>query len=199
MRSLTPCRALLVAALLLAFAAAAAGGGEGAPPAARADAIVLLAGSYEERAATAAKLWGRGLSPRVLLTDDRVRRGWSQKHGRNLYAIERTEELLVRQGVPGSALVRLPFSRSGTVYDALMVRRYLLDHGLRSVLLVTSDYHLQRACWIFGRALDGTGISVAGCPAPSSAGFLRLLGERVKFCYYLLRYGLFPLPAVPVN
>lgn len=160
----------LIACLLgaLAFNSAADFPATAAPLGASA-AIVLLAGNYEERSPVAASLFLAGYAPRILLTDDGVRRGWSPQHQRNLYAIERTEIELVKRGVPQKAIVRLPFAKSGTRYDALAVREYLAREKLGSLILVTSDYHAPRALWVFQRVLRGLPVTVSMVPAPSPA------------------------------
>ena len=92
-------------------------------PLIKADVIVLLAGSYEERAPHAASLFSAGSADCIILTDDGVRRGWSRKHQRNLYSSERCTEELVQRGVPRQSIIALPFYKSGTVYDAIAVRQ----------------------------------------------------------------------------
>src|SRR5689334_17238322 len=66
----------------------------------RADAIVVLAGSHQERVPAAAMLFRGGYAPLIILTNDGVRGGWSRKYQRNLYQVERAEEMLVDSGVP---------------------------------------------------------------------------------------------------
>lgn len=151
--------------------------------------IVLLAGSYEERIPTVVELFHKGVAEKILVTDDNVRRGWSQKHQRNLYSRERTYEALVALGVPGQAIVNLPFSKSGTVFDALAVRDYLLKERVGELMLVTSDYHTRRTLWIFKRVLKDMPVSIGITPAPSPLFSFSLLKEPFKFLYYWLRFG----------
>jgi uncharacterized SAM-binding protein YcdF (DUF218 family) len=153
------------------------------------EAIVLLAGSYEERAPTAASLYRAGYAGRILLTDDGVKGGWSRVHQRNPYAIERSEELLVRLGVPRRSIVRLPFWKSGTIYDAFAVKDYVVNHKIRSILLVTSDYHSRRSLWIFQRVLRQLPINITIAPASSNASFFPDIAlEYVKLAYYRIRF-----------
>lgn len=156
------------------------------------EAIVLLAGSFEERAPVAASLYQAGYAGRVILTNDGVRRGWSREHQRNLYAIERSEFDLVKQGVPRPAIVRLPFRKSGTVYDALAVRDYVINHKLRSILLVTSDYHTRRSLFTFQRVFQQLPVSIIVFPARSHASFFpEVAMEYVKLVYYWIRFRTF--------
>lgn len=159
-------------------------------PLKNADAIVLLAGSYEERSPTVISLYRAGFAARIFLTDDGVRRGWSKKHQRNLYTTERGVEDLVQQGIPRKAIVSLPFLKSGTVYDALAMRDYAIKHNIRSILLVTSDYHTRRSLWIFQRVLQQLPVTVGVEPAPSTASlFPDIMLEYIKYAYYLIRFG----------
>ena len=160
----------------------------------KADAIVLLAGGYEERAPAAAQLYHAGYAPMILLTNDGVLGGWSAKYGRNLYQIEWAEEELVKSGVPRERIVKLPFHGSSTMHDALEVKRYALDHGLKEIIIVTSDYHMRRALWAFRKVFSGTPVDFSAYPAKSnSIGVWGRTVERVKFFYYLIRYGVLGL------
>lgn len=155
------------------------------------EAIVLLAGSYEERAPLAISLYRTGNAGSILLTDDGVRRGWSREHQRNLFTTERGVEDLVKQGIPRHSIVALPFRKSGTVYDALAVRDYVIKHKIRSILLVTSDYHTRRSLWIFRRVLKLLPVTIGIVPAPSVATlFPDIALEYIKFGYYLVRFGM---------
>jgi uncharacterized SAM-binding protein YcdF (DUF218 family) len=123
------------------------------------------------------------------MTNDGVRRGWSKEHQRNLYTLELTKDELIRMGVPGTAIVSLPFLKSGTVYDALAVRDYITKYNIRSILLVTSDYHTRRSLWIFQRVFEKLPASISIVPTSSSASFLpEIVLEYIKFTYYLIRF-----------
>ena len=156
------------------------------------DLIVVLAGSYAERSTAAAELYRKGYARRILLTDDGVRMGWSHQHQRSLSAIERAEDLLLRRGVPQDVIIKLPFYRSGTVYDALAVKRYLHTNHFQSILLVTSNYHASRAQWVFRQVLRNQPISIAIAPVPSDWSSTRsIMVEPLKTAYYRIRFGLF--------
>jgi uncharacterized SAM-binding protein YcdF (DUF218 family) len=153
--------------------------------------IVVLAGDYEERIPAAISAYHKGYSKQFLLTNGGVRRGWSHEHQRNLYEIERSEILLIKHGIPQQAIIKLPFVKSGTVYDALMVKEYVEKHNIRSILLVTSDSHARRAFWIFNRVLKDYKIEIGVFPAKSRNDFLDLGKEIIKSVYYVIKYGLF--------
>lgn len=153
------------------------------------DGIVLLAGSMHERAPTAAMLYRAGYAPRVLVSDDGIFSSYSPEHNRNLYQVEWAEEELVRRGVPRRALIRLPCLGKGTVYEALATRRAIAG-DIRSLTVVTSEYHTRRAGWIFQQVL-GRRVAVLTFPAQSAGvGRGRLLAEVVKLVYYRVRFGM---------
>jgi uncharacterized SAM-binding protein YcdF (DUF218 family) len=161
-----------------------------AVPLEKADVIVLLAGSYEERAPLAISLFQTGKAGQIILTDDGVRRGWSREHQRNLFTMERAMIDLEKHGVPRHSIVMLPFGKSGTVHDAFAVRDYILKHNIRSILLVTSDYHTRRSLWTFLRVFQKLPVTIGVAPATSSVSLLSETAlEYIKFIYYLVRFG----------
>ena len=171
-------------------------------PLERADAVVVLGGSsaYEERAAYAAQLFREGRAPRVLLSDDGQRGGWSQAEQRNPFFVERAEAALLGAGVPADRIERLPRATSSTYDEAVLLREYAAANGLRTLLVVTSGYHSRRARWTLERVFRGDAqiglLSVAPgrqTPPPASwwlspAGWRMVALEYLKLFYYRLRY-----------
>lgn len=189
-----PKKLALSLSLLCALHAGAQSARAGAPggevPAGRA--VVLLAGSSKERLGTAAALFLKGEWDLLLLANDGVLGGWSRPHQRNLYNVERSEEALLRYGVPARAIVKLPFSRSGTIYDALAARGYHRQHPLRAIALVTSDYHAPRARWSFEKVFEKERVPIEVCPVKTRPRTPReTVAELAKTWWYYLRYGLF--------
>jgi uncharacterized SAM-binding protein YcdF (DUF218 family) len=107
-----------------------------------------------------------------------------------MYTTERGVEDLVKQGVPLQAIISLPYRKSGTIYDALAVRDYVIKHKVRSIQLVTSDYHTRRSLWIFRKVLQQLPVTVGIIPAPSSSRFFPdIVVEYIKLTYYVIRFG----------
>lgn len=168
----------------------------------RADALVVLSGSaaYAERAAEAARLYGEGRAPLVLLTDDGVRGGWSEAEQRNPRFVELAAKELRRGGVPAESVRVLDARPTNTRDEADAVRAYAAANGLRSLLVVTSSYHSRRALWTWRRVFRGSGVRVGLEPAEgartpgawswwlSAAGWREVAGEYVKMGYYVVRY-----------
>src|ERR1043165_1160134 len=170
----------------------------------KADAIVVLSGSstYIKRTHKAAELYNQGRAPLVVLTDDNTRGGWSSAQQRNPYFVERAHDELVKQGVPPAQITVAPGLAEGTHEEALLVRDYVVAHGLRSILIVTSAYHSRRALRSLRQALGGAGTTLGIAPAPTGwqtpapafwwlhyEGWRSVAGEYVKLIYYWLKYG----------
>jgi uncharacterized SAM-binding protein YcdF (DUF218 family) len=171
--------------------------------ASNADAIVVLAGSstYVERTQHAAQLLNQGLAPRIILTNDNIRSGWSVEEQRNPLFVERAANELKRQGVPADKIEIVPVSVSSTHDEALRIRDYTRERGWHSILVVTSAYQARRALWTLRRAFAGTDVSIgldAAAPGQQSPrpaiwwldrlGWKLVAGEYVKMIYYRMKY-----------
>jgi uncharacterized SAM-binding protein YcdF (DUF218 family) len=178
--------------------------GAGSSQAARVDAIVVLAGSstYAERAQRAAALFREGRAPRVVLTNDALKGGWSEAEQRNPLFVERAAAELRRGGVPAERIEIIWRPVGSTYEEAARLREYAGERGLRSLAVVTSAYHARRARWTFGQALRGGGVAVEvegvapgrQSPAPAAwwlhrLGWQMVAGEYLKLVYYRLAYA----------
>ena len=169
----------------------------------RADALVVLSGSaaYVERTRWAAQLWAAGRAPRIVLTNDNLRGGWSSAEQRNPFFVERAAAELASAGVPPAQVEVLPEPVSGTHDEALLVRRYVEAHKLGSILLVTSAYHSRRTLRTLRGVFAGTDVKIgldapppgAQTPPPATwwlhrAGWPAVGGEYAKLLYYYVRF-----------
>lgn len=66
---------------------------------------------------------------------------------------------LVRRGVPDQAFVAFAES-ANTLQDASLAKPIVLKYQAAEIVVVTSDYHLDRARYIFEREFAGTGIHI---------------------------------------
>jgi uncharacterized SAM-binding protein YcdF (DUF218 family) len=200
-------RALVLALGLAAWSVVAWAAAAALPvvsaPLERADAVVVLSGSstYAERARLAARLLHEGRAPRIVLTNDATRGGYSSEHDGNPLFVERAAEELRRAGVAAELIEVVPGPVSSTHEECARLREYAASRGLRSVIVVTSAYHSRRARWTLGRAFDGSGVRVGlesvepGVQTPrpatwwfSKLGWKLVPGEYLKLIYYRLRY-----------
>ncbi len=146
-------------------------------PAAHADIIVMMSGSatFHERAQHAAQLYKEGRAAKIILTNDNLQSGWSQKEQRNPFYYERAKQELVQLGVPGQNIEVIMDPIFGTYDEACTVKLYCESHNIHSVVVVTSAYHSRRALFTFQKVFSDTEISVgmdpvaAGIDTPSPA------------------------------
>ena len=197
--------ALVVAWPLVAWAAARALVVEDELPQ-RADCIVVLSGAseYVERTRYAAELLRRGVAPKIVLTNDNLRGGWNSEQQRNPFFIEREAEELRRAGVAAAQIEALPEPVASTYDEAVRVRAYASERGIKAVVVVTSAYHSRRTRWTMRRMLEGVSVGVAPVAAggdgdvqtPSPAtwwlsrrGWRSVAPEYPKLLYYWWQYG----------
>ena len=172
-------------------------------PLEKADTIVVLGGSatYKERTREAAKLFFEGRAPRILITNDNQQGPWSSADQRNLFFYERSLEELKRAGVPPESVEVLMTPVESTFDETQVVRDYAQQHGLHSILIVTSAYHSRRALWVFSKVFRDTGIQVGlisaqrkeETPTPfmwwlTLKGWKSVPTEYVKMIYYVIKY-----------
>lgn len=137
-------------------------------PIATADAIVVLSGSeaYKERTRKATELYSTAVAPRVFLTDDGGRAGWSRDERVNLPFVELARRELVAGGVPPEAITVLPDHVSGTDQEAKALSAEIDSRSVKSVVLVTSAYHTRRAFRTFDKILAGKGVEIGVVHSP---------------------------------
>ncbi len=172
----------------------------------RADALVVLGGSsaYVERTRWAARLFQAGHAPKIILTNDNERGGWSSAEQRNPFFVERAAAELQQAGVPAQKIEVLPQPVSSTHDEAVLLRRYAEEHHIQSLAVVTSAYHSRRALWTLRRVFDGSNIEVEINPVATgmfdwqtppplawwwtSHGWRAVALEYPKLIYYWLHY-----------
>ena len=112
-------------------------------PAARTDAIVALTGGAQ-RIGDAIDLLGKGYGKRLLIT------------GVN----ERTSREEIARLNPGQrrlfdCCVDLDYRARNTIGNAIETRRWMQDNGFRSLIVVTSNYHMPRTLTELDHVLPG--------------------------------------------
>ena len=133
---------------------------------AKADAIIVL-GAEPTRAITAAELYQRGLARIVYLTVPvRLPRHVElEKEGICWPWFEEAAAVLLRnRGVPDDAIQLLGNDLLSTVAEARVTAR-VLGPQLRTLLVVTSPYHVYRTRLIFSEHLPGTRVLVVASAA----------------------------------
>jgi uncharacterized SAM-binding protein YcdF (DUF218 family) len=172
-------------------------------PLEKADVILILSGSsvYLERTQKAALVYRQGAAPKILLTDDGGRAGWSRTERRNPKFFEAARDNLIAEGVPAENIEILPAQVSGTIDEAEALRGKIEQTGWKSVLLVTSAYHTRRSLWTFEKVLENNNVQIGIVAPPTGVqtplpffwwltikGWRSVAGEYVKIVYYRLNY-----------
>lgn len=122
------------------------------------DAIVVISGDEAlARYRDGVRLYRAGWAPRLIFS------GAAWDGGHSNADVMRT--LAITDGIPESAILVDP-QADDTYGNAVHTRDLMLAHGLKSAILVTSPYHLQRAVLTFRGVYNGTGIRVIGRSAP---------------------------------
>ena len=108
-----------------------------------ADAVVYFAGGGGERLARSLQLMEAGVAPTLVLSI-----GSGRSEARAWYAA-------LCDGLPAYEIVCVVPSPETTQGEAAIVGRLAAERGWRSLAVVTSDYHLDRAAYHVGRCFDG--------------------------------------------
>jgi len=174
-------------------------------PLEKADAIIVLGGShtYIERTRKAAELFKKGVAPRIFLTDDGGKAGWSTAERRNPSFVELARQSLIENGVAAENIEILEPAVSGTIDEARILSEKTKTARLKTVLIVTSAYHTRRAFSTFRRVFAENNQPVElGITSPppgeqtpnpsywwlSRFGWQMVAGEYVKSVGYWLYY-----------
>ena len=172
-------------------------------PLEHADVILVLAGSsvYQERARQAADVYKQGIAPKIVLTDDGTKGGWSKIEKRNPPYVEMARGVLIAEGVPAEVIEIIKPNGSGTIHEAQITQKKARQENWKTILLVTSAYHTRRALWSFEKVSDGDKLQFGIVAAPagvqtpmpdywwfSPRGWSFVAGEYVKSFYYWLCY-----------
>lgn len=114
-------------------------------PLRHADAVIVLGDDnfYGDRATRAAEIFRQGQAPLVIVSGRRLRP--------NASIAELMEHDLIERGVPKEHIARFLHDASSTMEEAQQLAGFLRQRNIKSVILVTSNYHTRRARYIFRR------------------------------------------------
>jgi uncharacterized SAM-binding protein YcdF (DUF218 family) len=127
----------------------------------KADAAVVLGGDeFGQRTVKAAQLQRAGYVPYVLVSGPPALLG---------YESEEMIEYAKRQGFPEAIFRPLHHQSDSTRSESDVLAKYLREHGVRTVLLVTSNYHTKRAAKLMRAANPGVRVIPIAAPDPFTA------------------------------
>lgn len=167
-------------------------------PVAKADAVFILSGNVVWRAPLAARLYREDRAPRLLVTGGYYSDYFLVLTGEHLTDAEVVARVLSKLGVPRSAMTLVKGGTS-TYEEALILRKQVDDLGLRSVIVVTSNFQSRRARWIFRKVLRDRSVALSFVEANHAVftprdwwrheeGLITVSNEYIKLVYYALRY-----------
>ena len=131
----------------------------------KADAILVLRGDEYFRLGKAAELYKQGLAPLIALS---VIPKESQPYdmirlmtGYDKYdETEMTLRILEYFGMKRNAVLLTGKETTSTYQEAVAARELFQQKGFKSMLLVTSTYHMRRSLFLFEHVFQGTGIEI---------------------------------------
>ena len=174
-------------------------------PLEHAEVILVLGGSaaYIERTQKAAQLFKDNIAPKIFLTNDGTKAGWSKTEQRNPPYVELAEQSLISQGISKENVEILPTITESTQDEANLLAKTAKERNLKSILLVTSAYHTRRTLWTFEKTMQYNDVPIEiGIESPptgqqtpppfywwlTASGWSVVAGEYVKIAYYWLYY-----------
>ncbi|BBB90725.1 hypothetical protein MAMMFC1_01386 [Methylomusa anaerophila] len=153
-----------------------------------ADVIIILSGDHGARTEKGVELWRQGYAPYVMVS------------GGNIYHTTNIAELMAAHaselGVPKQSIV-IEARAMSTFQNAIYSKALMEQHGFRSAIVVSSNYHMQRARLIFRKVFAGSGVQLAYCSvgdpefAPNywwtnNRSIMVVISEYVKLTGYAL-------------
>lgn len=166
-------------------------------PLQHADAIVLLGGGLETRPFAAARLYRDGYAPRILITCPKA--SPTDEMGLTTREADTARTILLKEGVPDSALIGIGHDVQSTYQESLAVGDWLKSNHATRLIIPTDVFHARRVRWVFRKQLNHTGINVMVQAVPvreyteadwwrHEQGLIAFQDEVIKSAYYHLRY-----------
>lgn len=161
-----------------------------------ADAVAVFGGGLDQRPSAAAAYYRQGLVKRVLLSNVRT------SPAENLVAVpshvEANREVLLKLGVPGSAIETFGSGLSNTHEEVLALRAWAEGAGARSIIVPTEIFSARRVRWMLNRVFGSdVVIHVPALESPTyrrddwwqhEDGIVDFESEIMKYLYYRIRY-----------
>ena len=163
----------------------------------KADAIVILGGGVEYRPFAAAKLYNAGYAPKILIMD--VDLSPTEQMGLKQPEKSVTRQILLRNGVPESAIETVGHAVHNTYQESLGVKEWAKQNGVKRLLVTTEIFHTRRVKWLFSKQFRGTGTDIRYIPATpgeyaatnwwqNEQGLINFQNEWLKLPYYWFKY-----------
>ena len=161
-----------------------------------ADAVAVLGGGIEDRPFAAADYYREGLVKKVVLSNVRI--GPAENLGALPSQVEATRDILLKLGVPASAIETFGSDLSNTHEEALALRAWAERTGARTIIVPTEIFSARRVRWMLGRVFSrDVYIRVPALDPPKyrcddwwqhEEGVISFQNEIIKYVYYRIRY-----------
>ena len=162
----------------------------------RADAVVVLGGGIEIRPFAAAEYYRQGLVGKILLANigsSRVEQlGLRESH------VEANRKVLLKLGVPETAIESFGSNLSNTYEEARALRDWAARTGARSILVPTEIFPARRVRWTLYRVFpEEVTVRVPALDPldyhrsnwwKSEGGLIGFQNEVIKYVYYRFKY-----------
>jgi uncharacterized SAM-binding protein YcdF (DUF218 family) len=163
----------------------------------RADAVVVLGGQINVRPFVAADLYRKGLVNKILVSNNREDQ--AAAIGAVQGDTEANRRVLLKLGVPESAIETFGLVNTSTRDEAVALREWVDRHGVTTIIIPTEVFAARRVRWIFQREFAEGGVRIE---VPSfetkyytrvdwwktSDGLIAFQNEVIKYLYYRLQY-----------
>ena len=165
-------------------------------PITAADAVAVLGGDLDTRPFEAADLYKKGLVPKVLVS--RVEEGRASTMGLIPGHSELNRIVLLKLGVPDTAIETFGEANGSTRDEALALRVWADRHGVTRIIIPTEVFSARRVRWIFDRKFVGSSVAIEIATIgqndshaewlKSEKAMIAFQNEILKYLYYRLKY-----------
>lgn len=163
---------------------------------AHADAVAVLGGGLNDRPFAAARYYKEGLVKKVLVSNDRV--GAAARLGVVKSDAAANREVLLKLGVPDSAIETFGSGLASTHAEALALRNWAAHAHVRSIIVPSEIFSARRVRWMLHRIFGNKLVTLVPALDPRdytrddwwrySQGIITFQNEIVKYLYYRLEY-----------
>lgn len=166
-------------------------------PVTRSDVVAVLGGGLDMRPFVAAEFYNKGLVTQVLVSQ--VGEARSSQIGVVPGHTELNRSVLVKLGVPESAIGTFGRQNRNTRDEAIALRDWTEQHGVTGIIIPTEIFAARRVQWIFNREFVGSSvhIEIPSYEPPeytrsawwqTEEGMIAFQNEVMKYIYYRFKY-----------